>query len=916
VPVVALDDVQAGIFDPTQVDFEAHIFAKVTNAAAAVEFIALIADQITTEAQVQPGLPQPDVRLSIGFTCDGLAALGLDPIVLASFPEEFQDGMAGRATILGDNGTSAPATWTGPYAPASLPHLWLMAQADSSDLVTEKVQELSSQAAAGFQVTGVEQAAHFGPQFAPAKEHFGFNDNLGQPGVEGVGQPVYNGQGTLHDGVWNPLPVGCFLLNYANGFGEFESRPSEPLIRQNSTYMVFRKLEQDVASFRTYVAETAGLLGIDEELCAAKFVGRWRSGVPLELSPDHDDPSILRDPATAEAFAFGSDEDGTVVPHFAHIRRANPRDSLGPESIVEMENHRIIRRSTPYGPYLPENDPDDGVPRGLIFRAYNASIRDQFEMIQSEWINSANEAHGLSSDRDAFVGTMDPEGALTPSFTIPLADGSCPTRYGLPRFVTLKGGAYFFLPGIAALKTIARAPTPPPAPPPTLPPSFLAAYTAASSQPGKTPAQIAAAQSMVVLEYQGNPIALGNDLRSSEQTKIFGTPVGFLLSTYPDIMEAFERNDVFSVSGYGQRMSETTGPFMLGMDAGPAYERESSVMRLTAPSSDLATLGPWLEQFAAGTVASVVAAGPAFDLVTAVANRVPLGFIAHYFGVPGPDDPTLMAWLETAGLYIFEFWTSLLPVIKEVATSSALGFATYLQSLIDTRVGEMAAGAPVPDDVLTRLLSLLGPDVTQPPPNPAISLDLYGIRRNLGGFAIGSAVAQSATIAFSMQYLLQAENAAALTTTRAAALDDNDALLTQCMLEAARLASPAPPSLFRTTTQEYIMGRGTPRETTIPAGSVVALYPSAAQTDPDYVENPMDFRPGRAAGDYLMFGEGQHNCFGTALATLELTYTAKALLKLDGLHEVSPLQKGTGVPGSFFPGSYPVAVTSIPSRPG
>ena len=78
----------------------------------------------------------------------------------------------------------------------------------------------------------------------------------------------------------------------------------------------------------------------------------------------------------------------------------------------------------------------------------------------------------------------------------------------------------------------------------------------------------------------------------------------------------------------------------------------------------------------------------------------------------------------------------------------------------------------------------------------------------------------------------------------------------------------------------------------------------------------MDFRPGRPSGDYLMFGEGQHSCFGTAIATLELAYTAKALLKLDGLHEVSPLQKGTGVPGSFFPSSYPVAVTPKSSRPG
>jgi Dyp-type peroxidase family len=912
-PTVPLDDIQSGIFDGREIAHEAHLFVQVNDAARARGFLRAVANQVTAEADVAPDREQPPSRLSIGWTWAGLAALGVDPSVLSSFPDDFVQGMASRAPVLGDNGANAPQHWEVPYSQAI--HAWIMVQASVVSVLDDRVAELSAQlAAADIAILGVERGDHFGPDVAPAQEHFGFNDNLSQPGIEGVGQPVRPGQGTLQpDGTWKPIPVGCFLLGYPNGYGDIESRPSSPEIRQNGTYMVFRKLEQDVPAFRAYVSESATLLGIDPELCAAKFVGRWRSGVPLELSPEVDDPSILKNPETCDAFGFGGDADGVIVPHFAHIRRANPRDSLSDSSMVDVTNHRIIRRSAPYGPYLSEGaTADDGKARGLLFRAFNASLLDQFELIQSEWINSANEAHGLSTDRDPFIGTVEPMGPparqLGSSFTVPLPDGSCPTRYNLPRFVTVKGGAYFFVPGIHALTVLAQDPPVPPTPSPAPDPGFLADYEAASKGPNLSPEQIAAQQVRVVLQHQGTLVALGEDLRRSDATKVFPTPIAVLLSTFPDIVEAFTRDDVFSVAAYGDRMGELIGPFILGMDQGPAYERESSVMRLVAPSSELDTLGSWIENFAAQTVEHAVSPGTPFDLVNAIANRIPLGFIAHYFGVPGPDDPTLMTWLRASALYIFEFWTTQFPAIKDAATATAVDFNSYLQWIIDDRLS-LAASDPsrLPDDVLTRLLALLGPDPTKLPAGP-LTLDLNGIRRNLAGFSIGCVVPPSGTIAFAMQYLLQAQNADALAMTRAAALADDDELLTQCMLEAARLGSASPPSLFRTVTSDYVMGRGTARATTIPKGSVVALYPSVAMTDPDFVEEPLTFRPGRPSWNYVMFGEGQHTCFGAAIGTLLLTYAGKALLKLPGLHEAGTLQVGVGVPGQFYPGRYLVAV--------
>ncbi|MEP6624460.1 MAG: cytochrome P450, partial [Acidimicrobiia bacterium] len=699
-----------------------------------------------------------------------------------------------------------------------------------------------------------------------------------------------------------------------------ETRPSDPRLRQNGTYMVLRKLEQDVVAFRQYVAETAQLLGMEPEMCAAKFVGRWRSGAPLELTPDHDDPKILDDPATADAFAYrapstaapNGDADGTLVPHLAHIRRVNPRDSLSEHSMIDPTNHRIIRRAAPYGPYLDEAAPADGVERGLLFRAFNASILDQFEMIQSEWVNNANEANGLSSDRDPLVGSVEPVGPeerqLGASFTIPRPDGSCPTRYGLPQFVTVRGGEYFFIPSITALKTLATAvPGPGPQPPPKGDPAagFVAQFEAIASEKDRTPAEIAREQTMLVLEYQDKLVALGDDLRASDATKIFSTPIGYLLATYADITEVFTHDEAFSVCGYGERLADATGAFMLGMDAGPQYDHETAVMRSVAPSWELPAVGEWIGRYAAQVVGQAALAGT-FDLVT-VANRVPLGFVAHYFGVPGPNDDIFMTWLRVVGVHVFEFWSPLDPRIKQMVGTITPVLEQYLDTVIQSRLGDISAGAPVPDDVLTRLLALAGEAAEGIVETPG-GLDLLGIRRNLAGFAVGSSVALSVAIVSAVQYLLQPENSEAYQVTVAAAEAGNVALVSQCMLEAARLGAPSPPSLFRTASTDYVLARGTARETVIPKGSIVALYPVVAMTDPEFVDDPLVFRPGRSPSNYVMFGEGMHTCFGTATATMLLGAVGLALFKLPGLHEVAPMTPGQGIPGTYYPGRYPVAV--------
>lgn len=923
---VPLDEIQSGIFDPTAIAFETHLFMGVGDPEAGRVFVRSLVGRVTTEASIpsDPHASAAQTRVTVGFTWAGLAALGVGGDVLASFPEEFRDGMAARAVILGDD--PSHAGWDPVYLPPTggRPplHVWVMVQAP--DVATLAAEVATIQALGGSDnvtVIGSEQAAQFGPEHGPAKEHFGFNDNLSQPGVEGVGQSVYPGQGGyMPDGSWKPIPVGCFLLGHQDGYGEIVEYPSDPALRTNGTYMVLRKLEQDVAGFRSYVAQTAQRLGMEEELCAAKFVGRWRSGAPLELAPDHDDPTILDDPATANAFTYrapcgpspatGGDLDGDRVPRRAHIRRVNPRDSLGANSVVNPADHRIIRRSAPYGPYLDHVD-DDGRPRGLIFRAFNASILDQFEMIQAEWVNNGNEANGLSTDRDPFVGAditgTSREGPLGASFTIPQPDGSCPTRHNLPQFVTPRGGAYFFVPSLSGLAHLATDPViPSPPAPPAVPPgmTFVVLYESIKAAPSNPPQAVLHEQIQVVLLYQQNLVELGRELRLSDSTKIFPTSIGVLLGTAADVTEVFTRNDVFSVCGYGERLIDITGPFLLGMDAGPQYEREASIMHFVTPSSDLRTLEPWIDGLAAALVTAAVSKpGTPFDLVSAVAIPAPLRFVGRYFGVPGPDDETLMGWLRAIGIYVFEWWSAFLPSIKDWTTSISPAFEAYLDGLIQQRSIEIATGQTVPDDVLTRLLSLPGVDS----PNHPMALDHLGIRRNLAGFALGSSVALSTAIVSAVQYLLDPASAAALQATRAAAQARDTTLVRQCMLEAARLGAPSPPSVFRTALTDVVLAQGTPREKTIPQGSVVVLNPAIAMTDPDAVPDPLTFRTDRPASTYMMFGEGMHTCFGTAIATMILGSVGRALFALDDLHEVSPMTTGVGIPGQFYPDSYLLA---------
>jgi Dyp-type peroxidase family len=210
-----------------------------------------------------------------------------------------------------------------------------------------------------------------------------------------------------------------------------------------ASFMVVRKLRQHVDRFTSFLREHAGPDSDRQEWLAAKILGRWRDGTPLERWPDGPGGSGV-DVGELNAFRFGGDSQGLRCPVGAHIRRANPRDALGWQGRL-TKRHRIIRRGMPDGP--PPADPavDDGADRGLMFVCFQASIARQFEVVQGRWLDDGD-AFGLGGDRDFLVGA----GSAAGKMTIP---GERPLLLRpQPDFVTTRGGDYFFVPSLTALR--------------------------------------------------------------------------------------------------------------------------------------------------------------------------------------------------------------------------------------------------------------------------------------------------------------------------------------------------------------------------------------------------------------------------------------------------------------------------------
>jgi Dyp-type peroxidase family len=296
------------------------------------------------------------------------------------------------------------------------------------------------------------------------REPFGFCDDLSQPVVRGrlseADDDVFPGRADdaeQRNVVW----PGEFLFGYPGQDGLDRLRPGPvvtggPSWTRDGSLLVVRRLRQDVAAFHAFVRRAAcelatrhrALAGLTPEGLAARLMGRWPSGAPLVRSPDRDRPQL----ASGNDFAYGGDALGLRCPRAAHVRRAYPRDAATSAlTDANIETHRLLRRSIPYGARTGEC--------GLLFLAYQTSIERQFEFITRAWLNNPH-LHDTDDGHDPIAGqSFGTGGARERVFTLPIrtaGGGVQRVSMALERdWVVPTGGGYFFVPSARALRDLA-----------------------------------------------------------------------------------------------------------------------------------------------------------------------------------------------------------------------------------------------------------------------------------------------------------------------------------------------------------------------------------------------------------------------------------------------------------------------------
>jgi Dyp-type peroxidase family len=424
-----------------------------------------------------PPEPRPAANVNVAFTYAGLRALGVPEAELRPFPPAFAQGAWRRSRDL--DGRTARGGWEPGHSAA---HVLLSCHARDRATCDARVAELLGDGDAFIrcadQPADVLSTGAGGADGTCAvdinREHFGFADGCSQPAIEGIhdaedgkGSGVYArlparpflgrtlGQaredlfGRYVQRRWRLIRAGEFLLGHEDESGTLPAGSASPL-GPDGTFVVYRKIEQDVAQFNRHLDAEAARLRLDRPTLEARIVGRWREGTPLVVDPERDVREIASSRRLANDFDYLDDPAGARCPLGAHVRRTNPRSGLPGGGEVTMR-HRIIRRGMPYGPEYPAPGP-----RGLIFVAYGASIEDGFERIQRAWCDDG-EALGLGASPD-FLLQQPHHGRGFAPMDIGLDGDGRPNRVAAPDapFVTVRGCAYLLLPGRRACERLSR----------------------------------------------------------------------------------------------------------------------------------------------------------------------------------------------------------------------------------------------------------------------------------------------------------------------------------------------------------------------------------------------------------------------------------------------------------------------------
>jgi Dyp-type peroxidase family len=448
---------------------------RIRDPRKAKRWLAAELDNLTYGAADRRHAAQAAHCRNLAFTCEGLVRLGLPEEATQAFETPFREGMATpkRSLFLGDlpGGRSDPAAWrwgADAARPVHLMQLLYARDAAAAAALCAAEQKLTQ----GFLEDVVPPVAvHLTPD---GKEHFGFADGLSQPAYEAVQSPAEAGYAA------RKLATGELLLGHADGLGNISPGPLiDPAVRGanllaetpdglgdfglNGAYLVCRQMRQDVPGFHAMLDRLAASATLQTRLpthspaeraawAGSRIIGRWPSGCPVTASPDRDDPQF----AGRNAFMFEeADPKGLRCPFGAHIRRANPRDSLfepwretsvreAEKGLPDNDRRRILRRGRAFGP--PFQDTPDAE-RGLVFLALGGSIERQFEFVQHSWVLNPNFA-GLADETDPLAG------AGPTALSLP-GEPVAQRLTGISPHIWTEAGAYFFLPSRRALGFLA-----------------------------------------------------------------------------------------------------------------------------------------------------------------------------------------------------------------------------------------------------------------------------------------------------------------------------------------------------------------------------------------------------------------------------------------------------------------------------
>ena len=450
---------------------------------------------------------RPETALHVAFTAPGLRELGVSETVIDSFSHEFRTGMATeyRARQLGDVGCNAQENWRwGRHG--SEPHVLVMFFAEPEQL------EAHMERSTGDVWTEAFEVQHSLSADLKAKEPFGFLDGISQPAID---WDQKRETPTTQLDYTNETALGEILLGYRNEYGKITDRPllepdagnDELLAAQdapdkkdlgrNGTYLVLRQLEQDVEGFLRFVGEQAGGDSAKTEKLEEAMVGRKRDGKPLVPIREQPIPGVKSE---QNQFTFDDDPLGALCPFGSHVRRANPRNTDYPgrpgllkkliialgfgSKQLPIRSHvlrlaftafcgaaantvprlipltrPLLIRSKATGPKTRRTEPEPK--QGLHLICLNANISRQFEFVQNAWMATAAKFSGMTGESDPLLGNREPIPGcpVTSDFNMPQENGLRQRVSGLPQFIKVVGGAYFFLPSLRALRYFAGVET-------------------------------------------------------------------------------------------------------------------------------------------------------------------------------------------------------------------------------------------------------------------------------------------------------------------------------------------------------------------------------------------------------------------------------------------------------------------------